>query len=634
MCAELVGIDPRTAHHLADELAKLAILVPGEPLRFVHPIVRTAIYEDLSITERSDLHVRAARLLHERRADPGAIGVHLLATPPSGETDVVAMLRVAARSALGGGAPETAAALLRRALAEPPADSDRAHLLFELGIAEHEVGDTAARDHLTEAGEATLDPVLRAEAFAALAWTTHPNAKHQREQLPLYERAAAEVQGHDRELALQLEAARLGALLLNPDLPTKFEDEARRFAELPAATGAECLMRSFVARSALDTGPIAVAGELAEKVASHPALISEGGHPLWRTNITICLIEAERYGAADRMLSQAIRHAERVGSPQWLARALWLRGLARHRSGDLRAAESDARTAVELHGVDADYTKTPGLVVVIDSLADQGRADEGESLLADRGMDGELAPTLFSVLPLLARGRSRAAMSDYTRARADLEEALRRIEMSRGLFPWASDARVALVPVLRAVGEEEVALEVAETTYAAAVFADSRRRIGGALRIRGLLAGGREGMDLLQRAAETLAESPALLWRAEAYVDLGAAMRADGQAVSSREILREGMELAHRCGATPLADRAEAELRAAGGRPRRRAGIGADALTASERRVAELAAGGASNKEIAQSLFVTLRTVELHLSNAYGKLQIRSRHELAAALGN
>ncbi len=109
-------------------------------------------------------------------------------------------------------------------------------------------------------------------------------------------------------------------------------------------------------------------------------------------------------------------------------------------------------------------------------------------------------------------------------------------------------------------------------------------------------------------------------------------MRVAGKQISSREILREGMELAHRCGATPLADRAEKELRAAGGRPRRRAGVGADALTASERRVAEMAAGGASNKEIAQSLFVTLRTVELHLSNAYSKLQIRSRHELASVL--
>ena len=98
------------------------------------------------------------------------------------------------------------------------------------------------------------------------------------------------------------------------------------------------------------------------------------------------------------------------------------------------------------------------------------------------------------------------------------------------------------------------------------------------------------------------------------------------------ETLRDGLDLAHRCRATPLADRAVEELRAAGGRPRRRAGTGADALTASELRVAELAAGGVSNREIAQSLFVTLRTVELHLSNAYSKLEIRSRHELGTAL--
>jgi DNA-binding CsgD family transcriptional regulator len=204
--------------------------------------------------------------------------------------------------------------------------------------------------------------------------------------------------------------------------------------------------------------------------------------------------------------------------------------------------------------------------------------------------------------------------------------------LSRGLFPWANDARVALVPVLCAAGEVGAARDMADAAYAAATFADSRRRIGGALRIRGLVAGGKQGLDLLRQAADTLASSPAMLWRAEAYVDLGAALRRAGQAISARPILREGMELAHRCGATPLADRAEKELRAAGGRPRRRAGLGADALTVSERRVAELAAGGASNKEIAQSLFVTLRTVELHLSNAYGKLQIRSRHELAAAL--
>ena len=355
-------------------------------------------------------------------------------------------------------------------MSHPTRPSER-WCLFELGNAEHEIGDTAALGHLREAGETATDPVIRARAFIALAWTTHPDARRQGEQLPFYERAAAEVGPHDRELALQLEAARLGALLFNPDLPAKFEDEAERFSGLPALTAAECLLRSFVARKALEGGPIAVAGDLAEQAAAHPALVSQGGHPLWRTNVTICLVEAERYEVAEHILSRAMRHAERNGSPQWLARALWLRGLARHRRGDLRAAEADGRAAVDLQGPASDYTKTPGLVVVIDSLADQGRADEGEALLAERGMDGELAPTLFSVLPLLARGRLRAAAGDNVRARADLEDALRRIQLSRGLFPWAVDAWVALVPVLRALGDDEAARAVAEKALAAATAA-------------------------------------------------------------------------------------------------------------------------------------------------------------------
>ena len=145
-------------------------------------------------------------------------------------------------------------------------------MLFELGNAEHEIGDAAAPVHLRESGETATDPLLRARAFTELAWTTHPDARHQREQLPLYERAAEEVRGHDPELALQLEAARLGALLLNPDLPAKYEDEAHRFADLPTRTGAECLLHSFVARSALDRGPIAVAGDLAEAGRDAPRL--------------------------------------------------------------------------------------------------------------------------------------------------------------------------------------------------------------------------------------------------------------------------------------------------------------------------------------------------------------------------
>jgi DNA-binding CsgD family transcriptional regulator len=114
--------------------------------------------------------------------------------------------------------------------------------------------------------------------------------------------------------------------------------------------------------------------------------------------------------------------------------------------------------------------------------------------------------------------------------------------------------------------------------------------------------------------------------------DLGAAFRRVGQRIQSREILRAGLDLAHRCGALALAERARTELVAAGGRPRRLVLTGLDSLTTSERRVAQLAASGLANREIAQQLFITTRTVEGHLTHAYHKLDITSREQLPGAL--
>ena len=129
-----------------------------------------------------------------------------------------------------------------------------------------------------------------------------------------------------------------------------------------------------------------------------------------------------------------------------------------------------------------------------------------------------------------------------------------------------------------------------------------------------------------------LAGSPAVLELARAQVELGAALRRANQRAEAREPLRAGLDLAQRCGATRLAERARSELRATGARPRREALSGRAALTASERRTAEMAAAGMSNPAIAQALFVTVKTVEGHLSGAYRKLDVRSRAELPEAL--
>jgi DNA-binding CsgD family transcriptional regulator len=114
--------------------------------------------------------------------------------------------------------------------------------------------------------------------------------------------------------------------------------------------------------------------------------------------------------------------------------------------------------------------------------------------------------------------------------------------------------------------------------------------------------------------------------------DLGAALRRAGYRAESREILRPALDLAHRCGALALTERARTELVAASGRPRRLVLSGLDSLTPSERRIAQLAAAGLSNRDIAQNLFITARTVEGHLTHAYHKLAITSREQLLAAL--
>jgi DNA-binding CsgD family transcriptional regulator len=129
-----------------------------------------------------------------------------------------------------------------------------------------------------------------------------------------------------------------------------------------------------------------------------------------------------------------------------------------------------------------------------------------------------------------------------------------------------------------------------------------------------------------------LAESEARLEHARALTDLGAALRRAGQRAASREPLRTGLDLAQSCGASALAERAHSELVSSGARPRRLVLRGVDSLTASERRVAEMASERLTNREIAQALYVTEKTVEGHLGHAYRKLDITSRSELPKAL--
>jgi DNA-binding CsgD family transcriptional regulator len=152
------------------------------------------------------------------------------------------------------------------------------------------------------------------------------------------------------------------------------------------------------------------------------------------------------------------------------------------------------------------------------------------------------------------------------------------------------------------------------------------------LRVCGLLAGEHEGMELLKQSVEVLEPTPMRLELARSLTEWGAALRRAGARAAAREPLRRALDLAARCGAAPLAERAREEALAAGARPRRPWSTGVHALTPSELRVARLAAQAMGNREIAQALFITTKTVSDHLSSAYRKLNISSRDELAPVI--
>jgi len=214
----------------------------------------------------------------------------------------------------------------------------------------------------------------------------------------------------------------------------------------------------------------------------------------------------------------------------------------------------------------------------------------------------------------LAEIRPRAALDDLLA----VGNLLARLRNPSPTTPWRSDAALAQL----ALGAEVEARALATEEVALAEAFGAPRALGVALRAAGLVEGGKRGIDLLEQAVRVLDGSAARLEQARAMADLGAALRRAGQRMQCRELLRAALDLADRCRALALAERARSELIAAGGRPRRLVLSGLDALTPSERCVAQLAAAGLSNRDNAQNLFVTARTVEGHLTHTYEKLAI------------
>lgn len=630
--ARLAGVEHRSALEAADALAAINILDPGSPLRFVHPILRAAVYDDLPAGARAEAHTHAASMLAAEGADPDAVAAHLLLSAPAGERHVIAQLRLAASRALARGAGENAAAYLRRALAEGVTRELRQELLVELAGATRLTDPLAAIRQLRAAQSIATDPVLRARLGVDLAQLC-TSVGDWGLSVATVDAALAELGDRDRGLALRLERVACGNAAFAPRLVERFDRgrAALRAAikdTVPTARAPALLLAAIDAvrgENLVDIVP------LVERGLARVSLSTESAGALLPQAFA-ALIVVEELDRAASVAEEMLSAARARGSMYDFLAALAHRAWLQTRRGDLLAAEADLRPVVEAaQEHDLVFAAAATVWYAADALVERPMLSDVAQLARAIELPPDLAASWGGAMAHETRGRLRLAEGDAAGAVGDLRTAWQITKSLRFDNPNTSSLRCELALALARENPDD-ARQLAADVLVDAQRVGFPRAVGVSLRTLGVLEHGEGGLARLREAVAVLEQSPARLELARALVELGSAVRRANQRTEARRVLGFGLELARRCGATRLVERALSELRASGARPRREARSGADALTPSELRVARMAADGMSNPEISRTLFVTRNTIETHLRHVYQKLDIHSRERLSHAI--
>jgi DNA-binding CsgD family transcriptional regulator len=635
--ATLAGVAEDAAANALAELER-AGLVTGVPhLRFTHPILRAAIEDDMPVVERSRAHEQAARMLADRDADAVAVAAHLLVCEPGQGEWARATLRRAARRAQALGDPASAVRYLERALTERPEGDELGETLFDLGLAAAHAGQQDAAEHLERAAAAGGSTRLR-----ALHWTAvlHLVAGRVSKAADVLEAALADVPEEsdaakplvETLIAAGLESAtvrrRLGDLLDHLKAPSGSpQTDFERFSLIALA---------FVA--VVENGDAARGTDLIHRslaVEEHGYYESVMRASVGRPMTAFVLTLLERFDEAREILDGLVRAARDYGDRSAAGVFLAERAWVRYRAGNAEGAEADAsealriaRDAIRARG----HSPIAASVAILAGMERERPFEELEAILAGLPPAGDLDTIVQDDLAL-ARAWLTLAQGDAQGA-ADAALALDRADSwgcsSPTLLPWRSVASIALAQL----GQEERALELAQEELRFAEELGTPRAVAIAQRAVALAGPVDERQAGLEAAVATLENGGAKLELARVTCELGAELRRKGERSAAREVLRRGHALATECGAIRLANRARDELSRSGARLIREPVSGVEALTPSEVRVAELAAEGLTNREVAQSLFVSEKTVETHLGRVYRKLDIKSRHALPGALAD
>jgi len=636
LVAELAELELEEVPRVADELRASSILDSGASLRFIHPLARNAVYADIPAGERAQAHARAAVLLRNLDADPQRISTQLLASEERGDREAVDTLIAAGEAALASGAPRSAVVYLSRALREPAPPDLRAGVLQPLITASFRAADLEvwAEIEADVLAELERDPVLRSRWAVPLTGALSLGGRFEEAAAILKDGAELAVAEGDVERAFQFEAQLRTMAMLAPSLPKV--DLRPYFDQIDPHSSAGRLAAAMEAGSAIAGGSAEEAAEAAKRaLADNAAILVEEPELSAATIALVTLAFTDELDAAREAVERALAIAQERDATVELVRSWFCSGFLAWTSGDFVTAEADIRQAINL-------AQMAGLLLLslayssylVEILIERDELEEAEALMQAAGVaTGPIPDNVMFASFQIARTHLRFEQGEMEEAAADflaIADGTERLGIGDGPIGMAC---LWGIRALMTLGEQERAREMADRATAFA------RRWGGAgsvahvMRAVAATKEGAEKVKLLEEAAASAKGSLGPTVRAHALLELGEVLRRDGARADARRPLREALEQARRCGMVRVAKRAHDELQATGETVRRYTPIGVESLTPSERRVAELAASGMTNRQIAQHLFVTVKTVEAHLSAAYDKLDIESRRQLPAVLG-
>jgi len=628
LIAELASADPARVAGWLTAMTGLGVLRPdpdGRP-RYAHPLLRDAVLTGVPAARRRAAHAAAAETMQRHGGSPDTVARQLLLADPVGAPWTSAVLQEAASLALRDGRADDAVAFLRRVLEEPLPDGRRQRLLTELGSLEYRRTSSAGIPRLSEALRLSGAPQDTMRAAVALGTAL---AGRGRTVAAVDVLRTVEDELTDRpQLVRTLQTA--SVLLAEQDQSVRqdvyrwLRDAAEVSPELVGTAG-----QALVVRHAATAGLISAA----EAMRRLRGLLAQPADPLTEPFL-LGTAAAVAQWADD--LPEAERLVERglVGQRPDLLHPM-LDALTNVRADILSARGEHGRLLTEAWARDwARSTPSNGHATILLALLATGQ--EARALRLADGFDLRSAPDSWELNRFLyARGVLRAAGGDPAGALHDFLECGRRQSAREVVSPVVTPWRSAAAECRLALGRPREAIALAEEELRLARVWNTPRTVGRSLRVLASATGGRRGLELAQEAVGLLREAPegTETELVPALIAQGRALTAAGERRRARGCLREAAERAERLGATRLRALAEGALGESGARRTAPARTGSGSLTNSERRIAELAADGRTNTEIADLLHLARRTVETHLTSSYRKLGIQRRGQLPRTLG-